>query len=120
MPLTWRLRVLTRDGAWFAVLVAACLVSPVAWLYYVLPVVGVVGLMYQQGDGVSRRLLEVGYVGLCVPLVFQTSAIRVGGLSAGTVGSWYMWALVCWWLVALRPLRQRELLPVPGRISRSL
>ena len=99
--LVWRLPALTRDGAWFAVLVAACLVSPVAWLYYALPLVGPIGLVYQQGDGRRRRLLEVGYIGLCVPVSFQTSALDAGRLLAATVGSWYLWAFVCWWVAGL-------------------
>lgn len=101
--LLWRLPALTRDGAWFAVLAAACLVSPIAWLYYALPLVGPMGLLYQEGDRVTRRLIEVGYVGLCVPLAFQTPAVEVGGFRAATVGSWYLWAFVCWWLAGLRP-----------------
>jgi alpha-1,2-mannosyltransferase len=100
--LVWRLPALTRDGAWFAVLLAACLVSPVAWLYYALPLVGPMGLLYQQGDGWTRRLLGVGYLGLCVPLTFQISALEAGWLWAATVGSWYLWAFVCWWLAGLR------------------
>ena len=99
--LVWRLPALTRDGAWFAVLLAACLVSPIAWLYYALPLVGPMGLLYQQGDGRTRRLLEVGYVGLCVPLTFQTSALEAGWLWAATAGSWYLWAFVCWWVAGL-------------------
>jgi len=97
--LAWRLPALTRDGAWFAVLVAACLVSPVGWLYYALPLIGPLGLVYQQGDGRTRRLLEIGYLGLCVPLTLQS--LDAGRLGAATVGSWYLWAFVCWWLAGL-------------------
>jgi hypothetical protein len=106
--LVWRLPALTRDGAWFAVLLAACLVSPVAWLYYALPLVGPMGLLYQQGDGGTRRLLGVGYVGLCVPLTFQTPALERGWLWAATAGSWYVWAFVCWWTAGLRPVLKRN------------
>ena len=102
--LRWRLPVLTRDGAWLGVLVAACLVSPIAWLYYVLPLVGPLGIVYQQGDRLTRRFLRVGYIGLCVPFAFQTPALEVGRLSAATAGSWYLWAFVCWWLASLRPV----------------
>jgi hypothetical protein len=100
--LLWRLPVLTRDGAWFAVLAAAHLASPIAWLYYALPLIGPSVLLYQQGDRRTRRLLEVGYIGLCVPLLFQTPAREAGGIVAATLGSWYLWALVCCWLGALR------------------
>jgi alpha-1,2-mannosyltransferase len=100
--LLWRLPALTRDGAWFAVLVASCLVSPIAWLYYALPLIGPMGLLYQQGTRGTRRLLAFGYVGLCVPLAFQTRAVEAGGLMAATGGSWYLWAFVCWWLAGLR------------------
>jgi hypothetical protein len=104
--LLWRLPALTRDGAWFAVLAAACLVSPIAWLYYALPLVGPLGVLYQQSDGRTRRLLEIGYVGLCVPLAFRAPAPEAGRLWAGTVGSYYLWAFVCWWVAALRSGRR--------------
>ncbi len=115
--LLWRLPALTRDGAWFAVLVAACLVSPIAWLYYALPLIGPMGLLYHQSDGRTRRLLEVGYVGLCVPLSFQIPALAAGRLQAATVGSWYLWALVCWWLAAcLVRSRQPPGIPDPAHV----
>ncbi len=101
--LMWRLPALTRDGAWFAVLAAACLVSPIGWLYYALPLIGPLGLLYQQGERPTRRLLEIGYVGLCAPLLFQNPAIEAGPIGAATLGSWYLWAFVCWWFAALRP-----------------
>jgi len=104
--LLWRLPALTRDGAWFAVLVAACLVSPIAWLYYALPLIGPMGFVYHQGDRWTRRLLAVGFAGLCVPLSFQAAALAAGWLQAATLGSWYLWAFMCWWLAALRPALQ--------------
>ena len=101
-----RLPALTRDGAWFAVLAAACLVSPIAWLYYALPLIGPLGLLYQQGERQTRRLLAAGYAGLCVPLLFQNPAMEAGRLGAATLGSWYLWALVCGWIAyLLRPPR---------------
>ena len=96
--LIWRLPTLSRDGAWFAVLVAAYLVSPIAWLYYALPLIGPLGLLYQQAESRVRRLLEIGYVGLCVPLGFQIPALDAGPLQAATLGSWYFWAFVCCYL----------------------
>jgi len=105
--LAWRLPALTRDSAWFAVLVAAYLVSPIAWLYYALPLVGPMGLLYHQGDRWTRRLLAAGFAGLCVPLSFQTAALAAGRLQAATWGSWYLWAFMCWWLAALRPALKR-------------
>jgi hypothetical protein len=100
--LTMRLPMLTRDGAWFAALAAAYLVSPIAWLYYALPLIGPLGLVYQQGEQRTRRLLEVGYVGLCVPLLFQNPAIENGRLSAAALGSLYFWALALLWVAGLR------------------
>ena len=100
--LLWRVPSLTRDGAWFAVLVSACLISPIAWLYYALLIVGPMGLVYQQSGGWTRRVLGVGFVGLCVPLSFQTAAVDAGVLRAATLGSWYFWAFACWWLAAMR------------------
>jgi alpha-1,2-mannosyltransferase len=100
--LLWRLPSLTRDGAWCAVLAAACLVSPIAWLYYALMLLGPLGLLYQHGTSGTRRLLEIGYVGLCVQLAFQEPAALAGGFRAATLGSWYFWAFACWWLAALR------------------
>jgi hypothetical protein len=100
-PLIRRLPALNKDGAWFAVLVTACLISPIAWLYYALSLIGPVGLLYQEGDRRARRLVEVGYVALCVPLTFQTAALENGRLLAGTLGSWYLWALVSWWFAGL-------------------
>ena len=97
--LTMRLPMLTRDGAWFAVLAAAYLVSPIAWLYYALPLIGPLGLIYQQGGQRTRRLLEVGSVGLCVPLLFQNPEIEEGRLSAALLGSLYFWSLVWLWIV---------------------
>jgi hypothetical protein len=102
--LAWRLPAQSRDGAWFAVLVAACLLSPIAWLYYALPLLGPAGLIYQQGDRRTRYLLAAGYVGLCVPLGFQVPAVEAGWLRAATLGSWYLWAFACWWLASLRPI----------------
>ena len=98
---------LTRDGAWFAVLVAACLLSPIAWLYYALPIFGPIGLVYQQGGGWTRRVLGAGFIGLCVPLSFQVAAVDAGVLRAATLGSWYFWAFTCWWLAAMRPTSER-------------
>jgi alpha-1,2-mannosyltransferase len=100
--LLWQLPALTRDAAWFAVIVAACLVSPVAWLYYALPLVGPMGLLYLQGDRVTRRLIEVGYVGLCVPLFLETPPPVTSRFRTVILWSWYLWAFACWWLAGLR------------------
>ena len=104
--LMWRLPALGKDRAWFAVLTAAYLVSPIAWLYYALPLIGPLGMLYQQAERRMRRLLEVGYVGLCVPLVFQNPALEGTRLGAATLGSWYLWALACLWLAGLGQARR--------------
>jgi hypothetical protein len=96
--LVWRLPALTRDGAWFAVLVAAYLISPIAWIYYALALTGPLGVVYQESDRRRRRLIAIGYMGLCVPLGFQMPALDAGTLQAATLGSWYMWAIVCCYL----------------------
>lgn len=80
----------TLDQAWATVSVAALLLSPLGWIYYV-PISA--GPILSALRGASPRVQILIWVGGAMPFAVLAGGAPYGPLATLLVGNWYLWTL---------------------------
>jgi hypothetical protein len=100
------------DRAFALLLVAAQLVSPLGWVYYLWlpagPIAALVARSHGSSGSPSKTILTAGVVGLCWPVVL-IQLFQPARWATITVGSVYFWATLLVWIWLLVDWRQARM-----------
>lgn len=89
------MRARDRNRVWLLTIVTSLCCSPLGWSYYVPVAAGPAVAVFVNGTKTTRALLAMGYGCFLVPYTLLV-ARPLGSVATMTLGSVYLWGLLCW------------------------